>query len=84
MKIVAIIFSLILIVAGALLPMWLLAFAGLLLFSGLLPFFGIPAGFLLDIIFGVPPIIPEVVGYPFMFVALVMGIISIVLRRFLR
>ncbi len=76
--------GLVLILAGVFLPMWYVALVGLLLISIASPFSGIVCGFILDLLFGMPPSLPALIAFPFMFAALAAGLISLLLKDYIR
>jgi len=77
-------FSLILLIAGIFLPSWYIALPGLLLLSAPSPVFGVVFGFILDILFGASPFLPDPLNFPFMFGALAVGLLSLFLRKYIR
>lgn len=76
--------SIVLLLAGVFLPSWYIALPGLLLLSAFMPMVGLVCGFVLDILFGLSPILPNLFNYPFMLMALVVGFLSLFLRTYLR
>lgn len=73
-----------LVLLGLFIPLWYVAIAGLILLCATVPFAGIGVGFLLDIIYGVPPLLPLWLSFPWLALASVIGVLSLLIRTYIR
>jgi|GEM_PF-4421985 len=83
-KNIFILVAFVLVLLGIFFPSWYIGLPGLLLLAAFVPIGGIAAGFVYDVYFGASPFLPQVINYPFMLTALVMGIFSLFLRDHIR
>lgn len=69
---------------GLALPSFIVGFIGLIVLSMYMPLAGILAGFLMDIVFGPPSWMPQIVAYPFTILATGLAIGAIALSKYVR
>lgn len=69
---------------GLVLPSFIIGLVGLIALSMYMPFAGLLAGFLMDIVFGPPPWLPQVIAYPFTILAAALAVGAIALSKYVR